>query len=358
MYSPLALLPVPLLFPSLWIWKKEKNMPQFASIVALIVLFFGFTFYISSTPWGQGRFEQTSIFSPLARVEGRIQEQIYNMDGNRIFEARLFHNKIIGYGREFATQYLSYFSPVFLFMQTGAENRYDMPDQGLVYLTYLFFLIAAVIPIKNKSHISKPHLLYYYYLLAISPIPSALTYLGSPNVHRALFLIVLLVIPVAYGAYKILFFRYGRLIFSVLGIVLFCEFLYFWHQYSVQSDVHNALRRNDGQKELVEYLQINDAKYDRIYLPSEGTMSLYLLFYTNNFDSKLVGTFNKGTRLDMDSLGKYIFTDSSCPTNDMKFDQGKILIVNKYDCTIPSKFRKVTSIKGRHFLLGFDIYTL
>lgn len=355
MYAPLSLLPLPLIFSAILI--RRENRKKLLSVILLILFFLGLTVYISSTPWGKGRFEQTSIFSPLARVEGRIQEQIYNTGQNRIFEARLFNNKIIGYGREFINQYFSYFSPVVLSIDTGEENRYDMPAQGLVYITFLIFIGASLLPVKSKLKINSACLVYFFYLLLIAPIPAALTYLGSPNVHRALFLVVLLVIPAAYGVYKINLLKYGKIILLFIFFLLICEFFYFWHQYSVQSDIHNAIRRNDAQKELIVYLKQNESNYEKIYLPSEGTMSLYLLFYKNTFSSSLVGMFNKGYRLDMESFQQYVFTESSCATNDLEFGEEKILVVNKYDCQIPSEFTKVATIKGKNHLLGFDLYS-
>ncbi len=352
LYAPVAFLPLVLIFPTV----RKNSFSQLIPLVFVIISFITLTLYISSTPWGKGRFVQTSIFSPLARVEGRLQEQIFNMEGNRILEARIFHNKAVGYGREFITQYLSYFSPLFLFVQGGAESRYDVPEQGLVYFTYLLLIIASLLPIKTKVKVQDKYLLYYLYLLLLAPVPAAFTYFGAPNIHRSVFFVVLLVIPAAYGLYKLTSIKkYNVVIVPAVAVLLLGEFLYFWHQYSVQSDIYTAIRRNDAQRQVVEYIEANKSKYDKVYLPSEGTMSLYVLFYSQNFDPELAGKFKHDVKLD--SVGKYQFVESSCPAQDLEIENSGVLVVNRYDCGEPESFTKLETIKGKNKLLGFDLYT-
>ncbi|MDA1317385.1 MAG: glycosyltransferase family 39 protein [bacterium] len=350
MYTPLIFLPIPLFFP-----KLKARLPIFGSIIAVFILFAGLTYYISTTPWGSGRFHQTSIFSELSGVSIRIQEQIYNVGEQDIFRARLFHNKVIGYGREFIRQYISYFSPNFLFTNGGAESRYDVPDQGLLYLTYLALIIIALSPLKAKKIEINNHLMgYFFYLLLIAPLPAAVTYYGSPNIHRSLFLGILLIIPAAYGAYKLWFIPYRKIVISIVVMVLLGEFIYFWHQYSVQSDKFTAMRRNDAHRELMNYLQENSASYEHIYLPAEGATSLYYLFFTKNFSKDLAGKFHKDAYIK--SIDNITFIESSCPTENPLKLTDRILIVNRHNCPEKPDLHKVATIKGKNELLGFTLY--
>lgn len=224
-------------------------------MVLATVFFFGLTLYISTTPWGSGRLAQTSIFSPLARVEGEQQEQIFNLGGGRILEARIFHNKVVGFGREYIRQYLSYFSPNVLFTDGGAESRYDIPNQGLLYITFLLLIAAAFVPVKTKLKTDNRLVLFFLYLLLLAPVPAAFTYYGAPNIHRSVFLVLMLIIPAAYGMYKLTVVRYSKIIVPVIMLMITVEFFYFFHQYSTQSDIFTALRRNDGQANLISYLE-------------------------------------------------------------------------------------------------------
>jgi len=350
-YAPMVFIPLPFLFPKLW---KAKN--TLLSTILVVVGFIILTGYISTTPWGSGRFEQTSIFSPLAGVERKIQEQIYATGQGNILQARIFHNKIIGYGREFITQYVRYFSPNFLISSFGAESRYSIPDQGLIYYTYFFLIILSVIPFsKLKVKIDNKMALYFIFLLLLAPVPAALTFSGSPNIHRSIFMSVLLVIPVAYGAYKMTLLPYKKILIFGVVLMISTEFLYFWHQYSVQSDLTTSLRRNDGYKQMVEYVLQHEHEYDRVIIPSEGTSAIYYLFYSNNFGKKYAEFFEKDVKIS--SINSVLFVESSCPEIDDSTEEGNILYVNRYDCPTSIDTVQLERIQGRNELLGFRMST-
>ncbi|PIZ64911.1 hypothetical protein CO051_04320 [Candidatus Roizmanbacteria bacterium CG_4_9_14_0_2_um_filter_39_13] len=351
MYVPLVFLPVPFLFQKL---KQSKKM-----LVQLIIVCLGFvilTVYISTTPWGSGRLEQTSIFSPLAGVERRIQEQIFATGEGKIFQARVFHNKVIGYSKEFITQYLSYFSPNFLFTSFGAESRYDIPDQGLLYYTYLLLLVMSIIPIKTASVLINKNAAYYFiFLVLIAPIPAALTYYGSPNIHRSVLLSSLLAIPIALGLYKLWLIPFKRIITIGLFSIIFTEFLFFWHQYSVQSDVFTSLHRNDGYREMIKYVIQVQGEYDQVIIPAQGTTAIYYLFYSQIFDAAYAGKFQKDVRID--SIGKVQFVNESCPDILSSYPNGNILLVHRYDCSENTSLESIKQIRGKNDLLGFRLYS-
>lgn len=67
-------------------------------------------------------------------------------------------------------------------------------------------------------------------------------------------------------------------IFITLSILIF-EIINFWHNYSLHSNLFTSMYRNDGQKQLVNYVKDNLYKYVEVYIPSYGTMSMYYLFF-------------------------------------------------------------------------------
>ena len=115
-----------------------------------LVLFVLLTGYISTTKWGKGRFLQTSIFSPSSEVQLKLQELIFDEGQRRILLARIFHNKFLGYGREFMRQYSSYFLAN-IFYQRGLSYAYSVPQQGLLYFSFLACFIAALIYLLKKN---------------------------------------------------------------------------------------------------------------------------------------------------------------------------------------------------------------
>ncbi len=346
-YAPLIFIPLFFLF------KLSKKQLLALSITSII--FFTLTFYVGTTPWGKGRLEQTSIFSDLSGVNIKIQQQIYNAGSYNTQFIRLFHNKAIGYGREFIAQYLSYFSPSFLFIKTGVESRYDIPDQGLLYLTFLTAFMALILPIGKKLQFEKKYLYYFVYLILLAPLPAAFTYFGSPNLHRTVFLAVLLSVIIGVGLFKIVTTRVNKFILPVVSILIIAEIIYFWHQYSVQSDIYLGARRNDGQREIAKYLIDNHDKYNMVYVPGYGNLALYYLFFSKDFDKKYISDFYNDALID--KIGNVKFEKEICLTELESMDT-KInsLIINKPKCEIPENFVQVAEISGKDKIFKSVVY--
>lgn len=357
-YHPFRLY-VPLIFlPLYFIFQLYKNKKLFLTVLIINIFFFFFTLYISTTPWGSGRFTQTSIFSDISGVEIKTQQQIFNMGDGHLLEARIFHNKVVGYSREFITQYLTYFSPLFLFVQGGTESRYDVPDQGLLYLSYLVYFAALAVPFfKRPTSPDNRYVYYLLYLILLAPLPAAFTYVGAPNVHRAALLGILLAIPAAYGLYTLIKSHYRLFIIPIIFLVLSAEAIYFWHQYATQADIYTSMRRNDGFKELVVYVQDKKDQYDEIILPAEGNTALYYLFFSKDFSIEYSTQFQ--TDAHIDRVGNIRFIKATCPTEVLsEADRKKnILVVNRHSCpSTITGWNKAERILGKNILLGFQAF--
>lgn len=356
LYVPLFFLGCLLILPQI---KKKKKL--FLSFILLTGFFFSLSYYISTTVWGRGRFLQTSIFSPLSGVEIRINQQIFQEGQGKILTARLFHNKLIGYGREFIKQYLTYFSPNFLFIDGWAKSRYVVPEQGPLYFTFIILLLAAVILFSKEftDKINKQYLVLLVYLLLISPLPAAFTVAESPYVHRALFLTIPLAIFSAFGFYKLTKIKFGKMSLSYwLVLFIFLEFVYFCHQYSHHMDVASSLVRNDGQKQVALFVKEKEKKFDKIFLPAEGAMSWYYLFFNKDFNPSYIGKFKLDARID--KTNKIYYVENSCPSRVIKpedFSNQKILIIDRPQCPSSDKFRLTNKIQGINPLLKYKVFT-
>jgi hypothetical protein len=301
---------------------------------------------------------QTSIFSELSGVTIRIQQQIYNMGPDSPLLARVLNNKVIGYSREFLTQYLTYFSPVFLFALGGTGSRYDVPAQGLLYVTFLICLIGALIPLSKKAreHMDTKYVWYLLYLLLLAPFPAAMTYYGSPNIHRSAFLGVILSMFVAYGCYNLLQgIKWKKIVIGVLSIMLVLELIYFTSQYGFQFNVANSLTRNDAQKQVALYVAEKKDEYKDIMLPVEGAMPLYYLFYTNNFGSEYSERFQGDVKLDR--VGNVRFIDSSCPSTTIQHPEEvkDTMIIDRPQCPDSKVFKQIKTISGVNPLLKYKV---
>lgn len=350
---PLTILPIPL-----FLYKTDKKLTKL--LIAGLFLFTLLTGYIITTKWGRARFEQTSLFkSPEIAASVSLRNQIFSngLGPNQVLRARIFHNKATGYTREFFNQYLSYFSTKFLFLEGGGGQYryYNVPDQGLLYISLLpFFLFALV----SVSHAKRTFFTYVIYLLIITPIPASLTVDFTPHAHRSLFMILPLILIAGSGFYALL--QGGMVkklvIIGSLGL-LGLEFIYFWNQYAWQSNHFQSTLRNDGDREIVLYIKEERTKYDRVFAPVYERLPFYYLFYTQNFTLELIGKFHD--ELQLDAVDNISFVRAWCPTRLSEVQQASknILIVERADCDIPAGYQVVKTISRMDGTTAYRILT-
>jgi 4-amino-4-deoxy-L-arabinose transferase-like glycosyltransferase len=361
-YHPYRLYPPLVMISFLVIFSKEikKNKRFFNLSFFLILFFLILSFSISQTFWGKGRLEQTSIFSPISGVVIKLNELIANEGQNNILIARIFHNKIIGYTKEFINQYLSYFSFNYLFVDGWKKSRYFVPEQGLLYLSFLPLIFVALINLQ-KSQIEKKMLLFLFFILLTSVLPAAFTVVESPNPHRSLFLLIPLLLLISFGFEQSLKIKIGKINLGWgLSIVLIFEIIFFLHQYTKHSDYFSSLVRNDGQKEIADYVIKNENKFDLIFLPAEAAMSWYYLFYKKDFNPLLSKKFKLDARIE--KTGKISYIENSCPTTivDPKdYSNKKILIIDRPTCqSAEDRYQLLTFIYGvNSVLLKYKVFT-
>src|SRR5258708_4192878 len=116
--------------------------------------------------------------------------------------SRFFYNKPFYIVKQFITNYLSYFSPQFLFTNGPAEGTYGMvPGIGVLYFAELILLVGFIWKaVKERS--SEINLLVFWFL--ISPLPAALTKGPGYAANRVAFVIPALIILLAIGGVSIL----------------------------------------------------------------------------------------------------------------------------------------------------------
>lgn len=360
-YHPYRLYP-PLTFIAFLIifWhsiKKNKRYLTYLIIFSFISL--ALTFYISQTYWGKGRFEQISIFSNISGVTIKLNELINDEKQNNLLLAKIFHNKILGFGRELITQYLSYFSFNYLFIDGWKKSRYFIPEVGLLYLSFLPLVFIALINLKHYPF-DKKKLLFFIFILFLSPFPAAFTLIESPNPHRSLFLIIPLTCLIAYGIFELFKIKVKKINLGyIFSLILLFELIFFLHQYFKHSDLYASLVRNDGQKEIAKYVIENENKYDQIFLPAEAAMSWYYLFYKKDFNPNYSKKFKLDARIE--NTGKVYYIENSCPTtiiNPNKFTGKKVLIIDRYSCqSDESHWQFNKHIHGANPLLKYKVFT-
>jgi 4-amino-4-deoxy-L-arabinose transferase-like glycosyltransferase len=372
---PLTFLATPILFlPKIISFQKIKQLftqKYFLIFIILTLLSLTLTFFIANTDWGKGRFNQTSIFNSTNSLE---YTQFIN-DGNNITIERIFHNKVEFYTREFIKQYFSYFNPNFLFTQGGLPQWFSIPNTGLFYISYALLIIPMLLTLFSKTldtPINKRLLFFLFIILLTIPIPAALTSDNVPQTHRTLLMSVIFLYIFSYGYYlldrpKKIF----TIIKSILLFLIFIEFLFFIHNYFQHENSWTAINRRDGNVEAVSYINQNRTKYNNVYVFAGNWFPAYYLYFTNNFDKKLVGQI--GINFHLDHLDNVKFNEADCPPQNAldailnegtKYPSLNNLIVMRSACSIVqadkqfnSSYKQIKTIETINNLEVFFIYT-
>ena len=312
---------------------SKKNIKSLlVPIWVLGILLGGVTIALSLTTAGVGRLNQTSVWGNSS-VNAGIKALDDSERGN-IYAARVFDNKLVVYGKTILDQYLTYFSPEFLYIKGGVPDRYVVPQMGLFYYLELpFLLMGFYFLIKRKDPMYLIPLLW----LLVGPIATSITLDDVPNIQRSLFMLPAFQIIEGYGMYY--FFvsikkgRWRIILGSLLSLGFLLSFIYFWHLYQVVSPDYRSYVRDDGNQELFSYLTSQEKNYRSIYLSSSQELPLYYSF----FNFKKIGLVSDSLQKEETgiTMQMYHFIPDECPERKLTSIKQGTLVVDFGNCAIP-----------------------
>ena len=289
------------------------------AILSLFVISF-VTLLLLLNKEARGRFSQVSIFNDLD-VQYELSRMPFEEGPNKVFIARMFHNKPLVYARRFVNEYTKYFSSnFFLEATTPKPARYQTVGIGLLTYVELALFIFGLIGIAQKKFSS-----FALLLLILAPFAAALTTEDAPNLHRALLMLPMLVIIESYGF--VIFWKFRKLTFTLLLL----NFTFFLHMYFVHNKVHLPLYRNVGAKELAVYLNEVQDSYNKIILTNiPDSPYPWIAFFTGKPPDQ-----------------KFIVSGQRCPSRDAfeKPDVKKLLVVDAEGCATESNLKQRSDVK-------------
>lgn len=326
--------------------KKILN-PHFMILILLSLLTLGFIL----NPNARGRFSQVSIFNDQG-VQYELQKLPFEEGNNHVLTARIFHNKLVIYSIRYLTEYFRYFSSDYLVGSWGAKPlRYVTVNTGpLLYLEFIVVIFGLVALVKTKTS----PLLFLFLVLA--PAIAALTTEDTPNLSRSLFMNPLLCIIGGFGSTYLFKIMPGYK--KIIIFLLFLNFVYFWHMYSVHNSGREVItmNRNSGVKELINQVFDFQKKYSAVYLTNiPDSLYPWYAFYSRTDPEK----FNSAAKNRDQGAWKYqnvVFSEFKCPSNNLPLNSADLVLVDSEGCPDQDKLIPIGKITRTSDGIAYKIW--
>jgi 4-amino-4-deoxy-L-arabinose transferase-like glycosyltransferase len=317
-YSGRVFLPVFLITYFIFFRKEvifaKKWVALSIAVAFLLFLPLGLKLFSSQ---GVNRLSQISIFSD----EG-VKNEVYNYSQKEglSFSSRLFHNRYKEYFFIFAKNYLSHFSPGFLFFDGDPQERHSTRGLGMLYLWELPFLILGFLKLREYQTAAKIILPWLF----LSPLPASLA-LPSPHALRSLVILPTFQIITALGVletYLYLKEKHKWLVkpvIVVLAIVVSFSFISYLDNYWRHSKNQTAFSWADGHRQMLEFIKENEDKYIKIYITGEYWRPyIFGLFYLN------FPPASYQEKISHSQFGKLYFGYAGYDTSDQYYDYSEV----------------------------------
>mgnify|MGYP001617869430 CR=1 FL=1 len=255
---------------------------------------------------GQSRFSGVSIFADPGPLSYVLESRRTSSSPDGLL-TKIKYNRYTAYAGYFLKNYLSHYSPNFLFVNGDTIDRSRVPGFGQSYLFLApFFYLGIILLFKQRSFVTLAW-------LAIAPIAAALTY-QSPHALRAASMAIPLTITTSVGLVYCLnlFSKLRSYTVFVFAIVLSSSVLSYLYSYFVSYPNTLPTAWQSGFSELSEYLSKNGTKYDRIIISDRYDQPYIIMAFFDKTDPQILqkipltprDKFGFGT---ITSFGKYEF---------------------------------------------------
>jgi len=225
----------------------------------------------------------------------------------------LRYNKPVVYALTFAKNYLSHFSPRFLFSEGAGLSQYSVPGQGMLYFWEIPFIFVGL---GYLFKLRKEFLFLIFWIL-LAPLANSLT--GTAHPVRAILMLPIFQIFSAVGIIaSIVFFRkriYFRYIFSgLLALVILVSVGGFAVKYFLYYPQVANWNWQMGYKNLYQELFRLEGDYEKIYVSKfYGEPHIFYLFYRKFSPSSyqqnkdVIRHDREDKWVNVDQIGKYYF---------------------------------------------------
>jgi 4-amino-4-deoxy-L-arabinose transferase-like glycosyltransferase len=299
---PLLLVGLTFLYRKITLSKENRRSFLFSLFIFILLISPLVLYWIKS---GDVRAQQVSVFNPEnVSLSTSITHQ--SQAGNTFF-SKIFFNRRIVYLTQSAQNYMSHFSPNFLFLKGDGNARHAVKDRGLLYIWELPFILAGIFYFYKTN--KKGFWVLMTWLL-ISPVAASLS-VPSPHALRSLPMVAPLTIFCA-GGMNYLLCKVGmkkkakKFAFTALLVLITASFIYFMPKYIYHNTVTASADWGDGYKQLVLEVMKYQPEYEKVIITGHYWQPYaYVLFY-EQYDPDLYQKYGNKTQ-----FAKYMFGGTS-----------------------------------------------
>jgi len=271
---------------------KKLILPGLVGLIMVMPLLFSVV-----SPQGRSRFSGVSVFAD----EGPLWEALELRRGHPTgsFTAKVLHNRYASYFYRFGKNYLSHFSPRFLYIVGDEIGRSRVPGMGQAYLFSAPFFILGLLTLFKKGDKGAKLILTW---LFIAPLAAALTF-QSPHALRAQNMVIPLTVVTAYGIFEFLTFLHAKKIHLLLltacclllATVSVYELARYLHLYYIHYPKEIAYAWQYGFDQIAQKVESVGDRYDKIIISDRYDqpyilMAFYLRYPPEKLQRELVMT--------------------------------------------------------------------
>jgi len=360
---------IPLFFSTAFLLNKKLFLSNKKGMIlgGVVILFFVIPLILNfNKPVVKGRYQLISIQDDLGFVLriNRARGVLLNSEWPPVL-ARLVHNKLTHYLWIFGKNYISHFTPQFLFISGADHTQQSLPGFGQLIVVWLlpllvgfYFLLKRVL--KNKLFV------VIFMQLLVAPVASSMTAISVPSALRIFCGLPAWQLIIAYGIWnswqlikkakpqrKL---DIQQVIFAVFLWAFLLNFGIYLRQYYIVYPRDYSKDWQYGYKKAVELMGNNKDRYDKLFLTRDyGEPYMFFLFYNRyppqKYQSIPKVVVNRSGWLMVDHFDKYYFPDFTDPGNSIleitKKEKGKLLFVG-----IPGDIPQDWVVKRINYLNG------
>lgn len=278
------------------IWRNELLKIGIAKLLfgVLLLILVSAPIYSLLLKQGSSRYQQTSITNQV------------NEEALKDFQNGKIDNRKQLYGKVFLSNYLSEFTPQFLFLSGDPNSRHGPRGMGLLYLWEIPFLLFGFYVLVKKMG-NKIIGTVSIWIFAF-PVAAALS-IPAPHALRSLNVLPVPQLIVSLGIVYMLSVLPRKVVKLFVGILSLVVVLFFFQYVSLYNATNTTLAVSDwgdGYKQLVSYVVSIQQNYDRIIVSGHYWQPyMYFLFFTK-YNPVLYQKYG-----DSAHFGKYIFGGTS-----------------------------------------------